>query len=581
MALTTEKHLARISTAMQRDLRLLRPFRELRRRAWSQFVGFHYGDGGAPDKVPVNLLELAVSIYRRLLAGHRPRALVTTDDPDLRRLAAMFTVRLNELVEEIDYQTAQQDVVTEALFSQGIAKVGITWGNEHELQGVMHDAGLPFVDSIGLDDWVQDMSRTRWEQLAYAGHRYDLDYELAMDTILKGTDAQPSTQDRRSLWGDPPLSALSSGGDVHGQEPRDRIALWDLYLPAEGLVITINAENLEARPLRQVEWEGDERGPYHRLSFSKVSDNLMPAAPVGLWLDLHELANVLFRKLARQAVRQKTVTLHSGMDEDIDRILKAPDGWAVRNDRPRETQEARYGGPVAENMAFLLQVRSMFVYLAGNLDTLGGLSPQAGTLGQEEILSQHASERVRDMQARAAEFSRRVFEALMFYEWTDPLRDVMVTRKIPGTSIDVRGRWSPQTREGDLIQYRLEVEPYSMQAMPPAAKIAALGMLFDRFLMPMMPLLQAQGRVPDPDRLLSLLSTYSNMPELKDLFALVEPYQGGPIQERPRQSPVTTRNYVRRSVPGASRAGQDDVMSRLLLGARVQKSEAGPALEIP
>ena len=41
-----------------------------------------------------------------------------------------------------------------------------------------------------------------------------------------------------------------------------------------------------------------------------------------------------------------------------------------------------------------------------------------------------------------------------------------------------------------------------------------------------------------------------------------------------RQSPVTTRNYVRENRSGATQQGKDDAMSRILMGADVQPAEA-------
>ena len=43
-----------------------------------QFVGHHYGSNSAKKAIPTNLIELAVTIYERLLAARTPRCTIST-----------------------------------------------------------------------------------------------------------------------------------------------------------------------------------------------------------------------------------------------------------------------------------------------------------------------------------------------------------------------------------------------------------------------------------------------------------------------------------------------------------------------
>lgn len=54
-------------------------------------------------------------------------------------------------------------------------------------------------------------------------------------------------------------------------------------------------------PIRIVDWEGPESGPFCILGFSEVPDQTMPLAPAATWYDLHNMINVLYRKMRRQA----------------------------------------------------------------------------------------------------------------------------------------------------------------------------------------------------------------------------------------------------------------------------------------
>ena len=71
-----------------------------------------------------------------------------------------------------------------------------------------------------------------------------------------------------------------------------------------------------------------------------------------------------------------------------------------------------------------------------------------------------------------------------------------------------------------------------------------------------MPAVQAGilDRTPDMDKLLETAAQYLNMPEVAGLLRQVSPDEQA-MQGEARQSPTTTRNYVRRSAPGPTRSG--------------------------
>ena len=120
----------------------------------------------------------------------------------------------------------------------------------------------------------------------------------------------------------------------------------------------------------------------------------MPLSPVALWQDLNDLVNTLFRKLSKQAISRKTVAVFAGgSDEDARRFCGAADGDAIRGSG-NDPREVSVGGIDQPNLAFAIQVRDLYSVLAGNLDSLGGLSPQSETATQDknsDIGSAHSS----------------------------------------------------------------------------------------------------------------------------------------------------------------------------------------------
>ena len=388
----------RLVDAVEDSRQRLQTFREKRTSAIRSYVGAHYSEDGSKVKIPVNFLELALNIYRRQVAARNPQALITSRDRSLERIAQNFELAMGQLVVEIDFQGTMDAVVLDAMFGIGCVKCGVTQGVEDGMEGFLHDAGQPFADAIDFDDLVFDMQAKKWEQVGYAGNRYTLPYEVVMDRrIFTNRDIVPSNELVVNDGGDSMTRALSRGEDSTGDRTYKRILnLWDLWLPMDGIVATFlcGDDGLPAgeKPLRTMEWEGPEFGPFHMLKYGDVPGQMLPMAPVQVLIDLHDAINVVFRKLTRQAERQKTVTfVQAGADEDGKRVVNASDGETIRVDNAQGVNQASFGGVDQMNLAFGLQLKDLLIYMGGNLDTLGGLSPAAGTLGQEEMRSLRGS----------------------------------------------------------------------------------------------------------------------------------------------------------------------------------------------
>ena len=135
--------------------------------------------------------------------------------------------------------------------------------------------------------------------------------------------------------------------------------------------------------------------------------------------------------------------------------------------------------------------------------------------------------------------------------------------------------WSEDTREGDWLDYNFDVDPYSLQDDSPSTKLQKIGQALERFVFPVLPAIQAQGGSIDFRRLLELVARLGNVDELQELVIFGEPAQ--PEATRPErasgQPAFTHRTYERVNRPGATRQGKDDVMSRILMGAKAQSSE--------
>lgn len=554
--------------------------------AISQYVGSHYSEGGAPDRVPINFLELAINIYRRQIAPTSPSVQISTHINQLKPTAKNLELATRKVLKEIGYDLNQNRWILDSLFApMGIMKVGLTPPALANVQSYKHDAGQPFADPIDLDDWVHDMTAKRLDQVQYSGHRYRLPFEFVMDSGLYDVGNEQLfsfSRDNRSYneMGDPRVETIGQGFQ-HGWEELDAtVELWDIWIPSRQEVMTFSADSrgviVQGGPIRTVFWRGIESGPYHYLAYNDVPNNSMPLPPVALMQDLHMLANLLFNKLGRQGARQKTVLgVRGGADRDGNRVINAQDGQAFTLDDPNSAREYNFGGIAQENLAFLLQVRDFFYDLQGNLDALGGLSPQSSTLGQDQILNRNASQRLRDMQDRATSASKGVMEAIVNYIWNDPITQIDFPKPAGESGIVVPGRFSRSISEGDLTQYAIDVQPFGQQHKSPADKLQSIMTVLERIILPMAPLMQQQGLSVDVRSLISKIADLGDLPEIQDIIiqAPQQPEEGGPSGDRPLQSPNTSRTNVRVNRPGATRRASDSALSSVLLGGNVQQSQ--------
>jgi hypothetical protein len=582
--------LSKLGQVIEWSRKRLEPFRVNRLSFLREYVGAHYAWEGERERVPLNMMQLAASIYTERLASRSPRVLVTTHKQQLKPSALELETGVSYLVEKIRLRKTLRSAVKEGLFGLGVVKIGITGIPG----GFEHDAGQPYVDIVDLDDWVHDMDARTFEEAQFMGNRYWANIDDIRDNPEFDKDAResvkPALQTQSNEQGDLKAQVLSQGQANSAFENfYPKAELWDLWLPKEKIVVTVCADNLSAvntasKVLRVVEWEGPEHGPYHILSYDQVPNNAMPVPPAAHWMDLHTAINVMARKLIRQGERQKTVTGYQrNSADDAARVKDAADGEVIAMDNPDGVKEFKSGGIDQANAAFVTTLKQFFTYLAGNLDMLGGLSPQSATVGQDRLLSENASQKITDMQDSTINFTSGVVRDLAWWLMTDPTIDIPLTKRITG-GMSIPFQLTQEQIEGDFLDYNFEVEPFSMTRKTPSERIQAIQQVFQNFLSPMMPMMQQQGTEIDVQALMQILGRYADMPELNDFIKYSAP-SSGPSQQSPalgappppKMAPNTTRTHYRVNVPGGTAGGQDAAMIAHYMGQSKQPAEEARA----
>ena len=566
----------RLQEAINWSFKQLEPFRKNDKYAMEQYVGSHYSNNGASKKVPFSLLELAISTYTQRLSGGKPKALFTTPHDSLLPMKSKLQAATNRLLDEIDLGDTLSEAVQGGFFSLGIVKIGLDSNGEDYRNGYSYKMTKPYAASVTLDNWVHDMTATRKDKMMFCGDRLSLLLDDAADLYEHGDKLKPMKDTEGYGQGADKLKELSQGGGSNREYFRDLAEVWTIWDAVEGRIITLAAgegepcdvtgEYIDVR-----DWTGPEKGPYKFLGFNPVRGNIMPLPPVSLWIDMHELSNNVMRKLERQAQRQKTVFgVQPGGESDGLTTLQANDGEMVKLLNPKGIANISYPGVEPGQLAFLIQLKDMASWLWGNLDALGGLSPQADTLGQDRLLTASASQRLVKMQNQTVQFAQEVIHDLAELLYNEPTITIPLTKSYGDVSIP--RYWTPKDREVDFLHYNMTIDPYSLSYRSPSERLEIIRQTVLQLVAPFAQQMQAQGIVVDYEKLFKIVGEYTGLDELKQILTYTNQrgMEEGPV--RALQSPNTTRTNVRVNRPGATSRGKDEAMVSHLLGMNQQTS---------
>ena len=575
--------MSRLGDAVRSSMMSLRHFREERNRAVRSYCGAHYTDNTDVDKTPVNLLEMAITIYVINLVVTAPRTNIVTPHRDLRADAKDLGIATNRLIEFIDLGHTLQQVVRDAMFGIGIIRTGLSDVDDDWTFGSAV-VGAPFADRVDIDDAIFDMSARSYREMQFIGNKYRRRLiEVKEDDSFNQSEVSKLEPMVRSDTDEDGVEKAEAMTERYSADARDDFEDWvelcDVYLPDYKTILTVRDTKMGWKnALRAVEWEGPRRGPYHVLSFHDIPNNVMPLPPAQIWTDLHEVANELFNKTFRQAIRQKTIFgVSEGGEQDAERLVHARDGEMLKFNSPESIKEIRYGGPDQATAGASVMSKDLFFTVAGNLDALGGLSATSPTATQDQLINASANKRLQFMQGRVGRFTRGVVRDLAWMLYTDPSAEFDLTKNIAG--YDVRFNYGPDRRKAPFSSYDINIDVYSMVEQTPMAKAQSIYSLFSSVIAPLVPMIQQQGGAIDVRKLIEILSNYQNLSsELSDIIVFSgagreESEESASERYRPKQASQTRRTYERVNRPGAIRQQKDADMAQLLFGGNTQDKQ--------
>lgn len=556
------------------------------------YAGGHWSEHASREKIHVNLLSLYVDIVLRNLIAKTPRCMLSTFAMEHKPVVHAMQDWANNKIERIDLGSTLKRVGLDSLFSIGIAKVSLTTPAESALGAWDLKVGEPCVQRVDLDDWVFDHHARDLGDVGFMGHRYRVPLAAVKDSKMyhkSRKDLTASTDERFNQQGDEKINVLGRGYYGNDEEIEDMVDLWEIYCPRQRCVYTLSEDCLTGamapshggKPvaLMEQDWVGPDSGPYKILGMGTVPGNPMPKGPIMNLIELHIAANRIMRKLIWSAENMKEILIApKGADGDIERVRQSMHGDILGLDRPKDFAQVTMNMPNNMLLQFFMQIKEMFSWMAGNLEMMGGLSPQAKTARQDAMLNENASKGIADMQDRMIAFTSEVIESLLWYCWHDPqlimkapysprgLPDVQIMREVkPWNALDPRA----MKRTGNWEDLQVKVDPYSLPHSTPQQRAGDLIGLVKEVWTPLAALAQQQGVVLDFNKFLEKIGQYRDMPDLIEIMSVRQPppqTEGGPpTQTGPRPAPEET-THVRENMPGRTRQGNDMMMMNALAG---------------
>ena len=579
--LANDEKRARLLKAIRSSRDAMEPFRRVRKELIKDYVGSWYAESGAENKTLVNLMNQTARIYTIALAANNPQVLVSTSRMETLPFAARFEVNLNKLISDMTLDKTIRAIVMDAFFCLGCGVVMMRdtdtrfHGMLESEEDVWLDPGQPWFNRVSIDDLILDMPAKELTKMRYCGHRYRADYEKVMDE--PGYDKKvkdklkPTNRQHHDSVG-AARDIASDWGSAEDDDLRDMIWMMDVWIAENNSIATFACDQADLPPLIEREWIGSQAGPYKFLSLGDTPDNVIPTSPAINLKGMHDLQNRLHRRMEDDSDAHRVVNVYPpGMEDDAERLRTSErNGW-YRGRSPEQIKQFQVGGIDQRDMALATFLQTEYDRFAGNLQAMGGLGQQASTLGQEELIHGNVSKNVADMRMAVVSFASDVVLDLGRLMWEDSTLELKTSMPVENSGISVNSDWTPDYREGEFEDYDFRVEPYSMVFKTPEQKLQELFQVLQQ-IAPLWPMFQASGASIDAEAIVDEIARLKNRPEFKRFITFAAPAAMlGGDQNTVRQSPVTTRETIRRNVSaGGTEQARNNALIQTLMGDRPQ-----------
>lgn len=492
----TEVTPRKVQEAVQMGFRRMENFRAARLLFLRAYCGQYYDAAkGEIGTEPLNLIFNAIRVLVPYLVMNFPKHDVKTDFMAYRGYGDLLGMALDYSGKKMNLRDIIRRWIVDAIFTMGILKTGLcssdTVVSFDETDEI--DPGMVYTELVDFDNFVFDPNTHRFEEGSFLGDRVRVPRMQLLESglydnaiIEKMPRSGTEVDDGSEILSQSQINAMEMG------DLEDFVDVVEIWVPKAQAIVTVPGSRMLLDDyLRVVDYYGPNTGPYTFLKFTPpVPNNPLPVAPVGIWHDLHIMANKMATKIMEQADRQKDILIfpRAGAD-DAQEIVDASDGEAIAADNPGEAKIFSFGGQQRSNEAHMGQLQMWFNMAAGNPEAMGGVKSDAATATQANILQSNASIGIEDMRdimyaAVAEESMKRAW-----YLHTDPLIEIPLIRRMqvpaeytntpdgqmamsqPAQMQETQIFLTPEARCGDFLDFHFEIQPKSMSRMDPQMRL--------------------------------------------------------------------------------------------------------------
>lgn len=479
-----------VQEAINKGYDRLANFRKSRLMFLRNYVGQYYDkEEGSVGTEAVNLIFNAIRTLVPNIVLNHPKHRIRSRYLAHKEYAELLELALNQQDKDLRIRDVYRRIIVDAIFSLGIMKTGLATSdsaiafNEHD-----HiDVGQIYTEAVDFDNWVVDPQSKEhmFRDAAFMGDRILVPRQQLLDSGLyknQWIEKLPSAGDRSQK--DKRAHELSQRGiqqeDLY--KLQDEVEIVEVWVPGADAVLTVpGTRDLKLKDYLRVEdYYGPDTGPYTLMALTPpVPGNPLPVPSVGVWNDLHTLANRMAKKIIDQAERQKDIIGYKrSAADDAESAMHAADGEAIAMDDPDGIRVHSFGGQQSKNEVHMQHLTSWFNMMAANPEAVGGQRIDADSATEARILSENASiglEDMRDMVYTAAQDESR---KRAWYLHTDPFIELPLIRRnrveeppirtpagiFPGgTRVEEEQVFlTPEARAGDFLDFNFEIEPESM-----------------------------------------------------------------------------------------------------------------------
>jgi len=327
-----------VQSSVKEGFDRIKRFQRARAMFIRQYVGHYYReDTGMEGDEPINMIYHVIRSLVPNLVMRNPINKVTTKIGDYESYAYMLGLALDDLDERLKLKTIIRRAIVDALFAMGIVKIGLSASDQMiEFGDTRIDPGQVYADNVDFDDFVIDPACRNLEEAAFVGHQSRIPRQLLLDNdnynhdlVMQLPRSRADDNDHRRASG----LTTKNMSNLTMYEMEDYVDIVEVYVQNMQSIITIpDPRQLQLDEYIGIQdYYGPSEGPYRYLTLSQpVPGNPFPVAPVGIWYDLHIMANRLMKKQMERADAQKTLFVVDPANVDqAEDMREAMDGEVV------------------------------------------------------------------------------------------------------------------------------------------------------------------------------------------------------------------------------------------------------------